>query len=329
MRHRSYSSFLRKLHKSAKDNGYLLRVMFELTYRCNFRCRHCYIPQSYFRYGELKTESIFSILDQLAEAGCFYLGFTGGEPFIREDIMDILWYAKRKGFEIIIHTNGSLIDKKRVDELSDIHPNKIDITIPAMSRHIFENITQASGSYEKVFRAISSLRDKGVGLGLKTCVLRENEVEIKKIQEFAASLGVMYRLGHVLFPCLDGSKEPYRYRAGQVMYAKRMVRDCAMDRHQETLFRCGVGVSQAAISPLGELKMCLMIQSPLYKIGESSLKDCWEKLKKMVKDIDINLDREYSCSGCNLKGYCRWCPARGWLENKRFITCTPDSQLRG
>ena len=88
---------------------------------------------------------IHRILDQLRDIGCFYLGFTGGEPFMRNDIMDILWYAKKSGFEVIIYSNGSLIDEKIADELADLRPNKVDITIPGMSKDVFEKISGDDG----------------------------------------------------------------------------------------------------------------------------------------------------------------------------------------
>ena len=127
MKTQSYNNFWQKIHQSARDKGFPLRVMFELTYRCNFHCQHCYVPQDYRdKKGELETREVFDILDQLKDIGCFYLGFTGGEPFVRGDIMDILWYAKRRGFEVIIYTNGSLIDERIACELADLRPNKVD-----------------------------------------------------------------------------------------------------------------------------------------------------------------------------------------------------------
>ena len=288
MKNQSYNTFWQGIHKSAKDKGFPLRVMFELTYRCNFFCRHCYVPLSYrekSERGELKTKDIFSILDQLKDIGCFYLGFTGGEPFIRQDIMDILGYAKRLGFEIIIYTNGSLIDKKIADELAYLAPNKVDITIPAMNENAFERISGVSGSRDKVFEAIDLLYKRGVKLGFKSCVLKENETQIRQIQDFADSLDALHRLDDMLSPRLDGSKEPYKYR-GKLkdssdvsdFRSKVTVRDnleeCDLINLNNTtnstdttdLFKCGVGRTQAAITPFGELKMCVMIDYPKYKI---------------------------------------------------------------
>ena len=345
MKAQSYNTFWQRIHQAAKTKAFPLRVMFELTYKCNFRCRHCYVPLSYRKKEELKTKEIFSILDQLVEIGCFYLGFTGGEPFMRKDIMDILWYAKRCGFEIIIYTNGSLIDKRMADGLSLLKPNKVDITIPAMSKGAFERITRMRDSHRKVFGAIDLLHKRGVNLGFKTCVLKENESEIKDIQDFAHSLGAFHRLDDMLSLRLDGSEEPYRYRgileqnsvAGNTYHAARnasrvsrstshVTRDtCYLVSDTRDLFRCGVGLSQGAITPLGELKMCLMIDYPKYKIlKQKSLEETWEKLKRTV--ASVKPDKDYKCDRCGLQPYCKWCPARAWLSNRSFTSCEPESR---
>lgn len=381
MKTQPYNTFWQKLHNRAREKGILLRVMFELTYRCNFYCKHCYLPASYRKKkGELKTKEVFSILDQLAAIGCFYLGFTGGEPFVRKDIMQILRYAKRRGFELIIYTNGSLIDEKAACRLAALRPNKVDITIPAMSEKALEKITLAPGSHKRIFKAIDLLYKNGVNLGFKTCVLKENEPEIKEIEDFAASLGALHRLDDMLSPRLDGSKEPYRYRGAlrNVPHAPRSTLHLSRNRSQVTetemvecdledcdvksadygvstidLFKCGVGRTQAAITPFGELKMCLMIDYPKYKIrcmsrvtgnalhvtGNTShvirrtsyenhqllnLKEAWEKLKDLVKNIKP--DKDYKCDECGLKPYCKWCPAKAWFYNGSFSSCEPESR---
>ena len=347
MKSQSYYNFWQRIHQAAKNNGSPLRVMFELTYRCNFRCRHCYVPQSYRKYNELKTKEVFSLLDQLKDIGCFYLGFTGGEPFIREDIIEILRYATKCGFEVIIYTNGSLINDKIASELRRLRPNKVDITIPAMSKDAFERISGVSGSRDRVFGAIDPLHKKGVNLGFKTCVLKENESQISEIRDFAASLGALHRLDDMFSPRLDGSKEPYKYRGrlGSLSSLYSLETDEERDLTNTTtvtkitsstklrelplthkLFKCGVGVSQAAITPLGELKMCLMIDYPKYNILKSSLKEVWEKLKELVENIKP--DENYQCDKCELEPYCKWCPARGWLEDRNFSSCEPESRRR-
>jgi len=343
MINRSYGNFWSRIHKLAKKKSFPLRLMFELTYRCNFHCRHCYVPQGYRKKRELKTKEVFLILDQLADIGCFYLGFTGGEPFMRKDILDIFRYARKKGFEIIIYTNGSLINKRIAHALGDISPNKIDITIPAMSKSAFEKIARARGSHRRVFEAIELLHKNRINLGFKSCVLKENESEIKDIQYFASSLGASHRLDDTLSPCLDGSKKPYEYRGKGELGALHASRhtphaDCESNDNGlkqvinsqplsvQNLFKCGAGLSQAAITPSGELKMCVMIDCFKYNILKSSLKDSWQKLREAASNIKPG--KGYQCNNCELLLYCKWCPGQGWLYDKNFLSCGPESYNR-
>lgn len=337
MKTHSYHKFSQDIHAKARKSGFPLRVMFELTYQCNFTCKHCYLPISYrHRKGELNTKEVFSILRQLAKMGCFYLGFTGGEPFMRRDIREILWYAKKCGFELIIYTNGYLIDEKMAEELSRLSLNKVDITLHAMTKKAFDRISGTPGAHDKVFNAIKYLNERKVSLGFKTCVLKENEAEISAIQEFAASLGAKHRLDDRLSRCLNGSAQPYKFR-GKLLN-NQIKAECGSAEEPNrraldsvNLFPCGVGMSQAAITPFGELKMCLMIDYPKYKIstvpiknGVGSLKECWERMKGLVSAIKP--DQHYKCHECNLEPYCKCCPAESWLYRRNFTSCDPQNK---
>lgn len=340
----NYSELWQKIHHEARQKGFPLRVMFELTYRCNFKCRHCYVPDSYkVRRREMSTKEVFSILDQLRDSGCLYLGFTGGEPFMRRDILDILHYAKKCGFEVIVYTNGSLINEKIARELGGMRLNKIDITIPAMSKKAFESISKMSGSHSRVFRAIKFLRGAGVPLGFKTCLLKENQSEIRDIERFSASLRALHRLDTTLNRRLDGSEEPFKYRGrlegissadgnhrfSPIKSTKPYFSETgatASALKSTELFPCGAGLSQAAITPQGKLKMCLMIDHPKLDLVRVPFKKSWSQLKKLTSSIKPGKD--YQCHLCHLKTYCKWCPAKSWLKKKSFTACDGEFRSR-
>ncbi|MBN2207062.1 MAG: radical SAM protein, partial [Candidatus Aminicenantes bacterium] len=86
-----------------------LRVPFSggiaLTNRCNLRCTHCYAREDDPAGRELGAPRWKSILDELKEAGCLYLLFTGGDPLVREDFADIYAYARRNGFLVTLFSN--------------------------------------------------------------------------------------------------------------------------------------------------------------------------------------------------------------------------------
>ncbi len=376
MRKELYADLWERLHCKAEQETFPLRVMFELTYECNFQCCHCYIPKSFrekYRKRQLKTKQVFRVIDELKEAGCLYLGFTGGEPFVRPDTMLILEYAKKQGFQVIIYTNGSLLNQEIVRKLAVINPNKVDITLPGVSKQVFESITGIPGSRGAVFKGISLLHKNKIALGFKTCLLKQNAEEISKIKEFSLSLNAQHRLDTLLCARLDGSIEPYEYRGELPVFKKSKIAikkkpvcegECASksknpaslftplekaaefirrslpykadgglmppsaytvrERSSLTGFTCGAGKSQAAITPAGGLKLCLMISHPVYDLLSMSFSKAWGKLKTFAGNIKP--DKSYSCLECGLKLYCKWCPARGWLYNGNFCACDPQTR---
>jgi radical SAM protein with 4Fe4S-binding SPASM domain len=330
----SYKTFWSRIHSNADKRSIPLRVMFELTYDCNFKCRHCYVPRAFqarYRKRQLKTKQVFRVLDQLKDSGSLYLGFTGGEPFKRADIFPILEYSRKLGFQVIIYTNGSFLDEKAVRKLALIRPNKVDITLPGISQSVFENITGVAGSHKAVFKAIELLHQKGIPLGFKSCFLEENAKEIKAIKRFATSMKAQHRLDTLLSCRLDGSPKPYQFRGelSSKMPLKAPLnsefKGCLKEnKDKDVLFFCGAGNSQAAITPAGELKLCLMISEPKYSILRSTFTKAWLQIQRKARGI--NRDKNYSCPSCFLQEYCSWCPARGWLYNKSFTSCDPQAR---
>lgn len=328
MKARAYADFYDSLRSSARARKQPLRVMFELTYRCNFRCGHCYIPRSYqkaYANKELSTPMVFNILKQLKKAGCFFLGFTGGEPMLRPDIFKILRRARELGFEVILYTNGSLIGERAADFFEAWNINKVDITLPGVSRPVFEKVTGASGSFKKVFKGLELLKKNRAHLGLKTCFVRANKSEWGRIRHFGESLRVPHRITTSLFPCLDGSKEPLRFMASDKPPGAQEPDDCFDLRRRRPrkadLFKCGVGRTQAAITPAGELKMCVSIDYPKIPILRTTLADAWARLTKMAASIEPN--GSYHCDVCRYQDHCYGCPATSWLYDKTFTSCPP------
>lgn len=88
-----YDAFVEQFYYEAEAKGVLFSGMWELTYRCNLDCCYCYVPRDYLRgkskEKEFTFEEICNIMDRLGEEGTLYLTFTGGEPLIRRDFLDI------------------------------------------------------------------------------------------------------------------------------------------------------------------------------------------------------------------------------------------------
>ncbi|MGH9373641.1 MAG: radical SAM protein, partial [Vicinamibacterales bacterium] len=128
----SYGEFSQTFHQRTMRQHLPLSGTIEITRRCPLTCVHCYnnLPMSDHAASgaELTYAEHCRILDQLADAGCLWLLFTGGEIFARRDFLDIYTYAKKRGFLITLFTNGTLITPRIADYLAEWRPFAIEIT---------------------------------------------------------------------------------------------------------------------------------------------------------------------------------------------------------
>jgi len=153
-----YEAIVRK----TLDKCIPFKVDWEITYRCNLRCAHCYQTGTSGDKAsgdkELTTEEIYSALDELADLACLYLTLTGGEILLRDDFFDIAKYARKKEFAIRLFTNGTLIDEKIADKIKILSPLSVEISLYGMDRLVHEDITKIPGSHEKTTNNRRSVR---------------------------------------------------------------------------------------------------------------------------------------------------------------------------
>ena len=352
-----YHKLQSRLLKKAGEKSFPVKAMFELTYRCNLRCRHCYMPShgasAHSRTNrnndqrELSTREVFIILDQLAAAGCLNLGFTGGEPFLRGDILDILEYAKSKGFNIILLTNGTLITPKKADSLKELGINKIDLSFHTINEGVFDWFVQVPNTYRKVLDAVELLRDRNIDVFLKVTAMTINKNDLVELRHLAVErFGAHFRWGPTVTPGWHGRKEnlKFRLRPDEISPIMKGLQDDTeiefgkLDTLEKRnrrrpkkkegserkidhkrLFRCGAGKTEVTINPYGEMKLCIDLLEPKYHILSGSFSEGWEMLSEYVKKIRPG--PSYECQECELVQHCSVCPANRWLECGDLSAC--------
>ncbi|MEE8076597.1 MAG: radical SAM protein, partial [Candidatus Binatia bacterium] len=147
------SEFFAKLENQASEQRIPVKATIELTYGCNLRCVHCFNP-THKAKGELSTQDFYRIIDQLAQKGCFVITFTGGEMFMRKDTFEILTYAKKKGFAVILFTNATLITPERADQIQALQPLRVEISIYGATPETYERVTQIPGSFGRFLKGV-------------------------------------------------------------------------------------------------------------------------------------------------------------------------------
>jgi MoaA/NifB/PqqE/SkfB family radical SAM enzyme len=172
---------------SIGNDRYPLSGTIELTPRCNINCVHCYINEAAgdetIKAKELTTSLWKEILDQMAEAGTFFLMITGGEPLLRPDFDEIFQYARWKGMIVTLFTNGTMLSQEKAQMLAEWNLDQMEISLYGGTKECYEAVTRTPGSFERCMTGIRNALDAGLNLALKTIVLKENLHELALMQE--------------------------------------------------------------------------------------------------------------------------------------------------
>ena len=307
-----------------KGRRYPLSGMFELNERCNLNCVHCYVNQPASsptaRARELTTEQVKDILDQLADAGCLYLTFTGGEPMLRPDFMELYLHARKRGIIASIFTNGTMLTPEIADGLADMRPQFIEITLYGATKETYEKVTRTPGSYERCLRGIELLRERGLPLFLKSSLLTINRHELSDMQAYADQLGLKFRFDGQLWPRLDDGEQPFEYRfspeelvaidledPARMEEVARVARELSLATGRgNNIYTCGAGFHSFYINAKGHLKPCGMVRYPTYNLKEMSFAEAWEQMGFIRT---LKRQKDSPCITCTIGALCQQCPA--------------------
>jgi len=329
----TYTDFSLIVHGRAQTTRVPVNGTIEVTNRCPLECKHCYnnLPMSDFvaRARELTLDDYKRLLDELADLGCLWLLFSGGEIFARRDFLDIYTHAKRKGFLITLFTNGTMITEKIADFLADMRPFTIEITLYGGTKETYEKLTGIPGSYDRCMRGIDLLLERKLPLKLKTVALSINKHEIPLMRQMAMDRGVEFTFDAMINPRIDCSASPLAVRLKpseiveldldnpeRVSEWRRLARDHRpapyVEGEARQNYECGGGINSFAIDPYGDLSICVLSHVDKYNIRDG-FREGWEQYLLSVRTREVT--RPTKCLGCGIKSMCGMCAANGELEN--------------
>jgi radical SAM protein with 4Fe4S-binding SPASM domain len=332
----SYGEFSQNLHQQALTSRIPLNGAIEVTYRCPLECRHCYnnLPMNdpEARRGELSYDEHCRILDEIGDAGCLWLLYTGGEIFARPDFLDIYTYAKKKGMLITLFTNGTLITPEVADHLAEWRPFRIETTLYGCTRETYESVTRIPGSFDRCMRGIRLLQERELPLALKSMVMSLNKHEIWDLKRFVErDFGCEFRFDAMLNARIDCTQGPLAVRLTpvevvelDVLDPKRMMeweRFCRQFNGpvhspdgDDEMYHCGAGINAFTIDPQGRMSICLLAYDDPYNLRAGSFREGWQDHLQRVRRRKIT--RTTRCRSCAIQAMCGMCPANGTLENQ-------------
>jgi len=156
-------------------------VVWNITRRCNLKCQHCYSDsKNRFYPGEVKTEEARRILEDLADYKIPVVLFSGGEPLLRPDILELVARARDLGIRPVLSTNGTLINQKTARELKKAGLAYAGVSLDGIGERndFFRGV---SGAYLRTLKGIRNSQDAGIKTGLRFTITRLNMGEIPGI----------------------------------------------------------------------------------------------------------------------------------------------------
>ena len=164
-------------------------VQFELTYKCNLRCKQCYNDSGIQKKPELSTNQWLNITEKLCKMGLFECVISGGEPLLHDGLFDIMNMLDDYQVKVILITNGWLLNADIVSKLSKYDFNWLQVSIDGAKSKTHDSIRGKSGSWERAIRGAKLVADEGLPLVIANVGMRSNLEELGELIDISGYLG--------------------------------------------------------------------------------------------------------------------------------------------
>lgn len=311
-------------------------ISWNITKRCNLKCRHCYLDASELEgRSELTTLEAKKVVDEMASLNHqSMLILTGGEPLLRDDCLEVAGYAARQGITVVLGTNGTLLDSGNVRRIVKSGVKGVGVSIDSSSPLYHDRFRGLPGAWQKTASGIDALSEQGVEFNIQLTVTKDNIDDIAQVIEYAIkkrarSVNIFFLVctgrGHDM---VDVTPEQYERVLSFLVEAARLYEDRIMVRARcaphflriahsadpdgplvkGATSGCIAGTGYMRITPEGYVTPCPYMPTLAGNIKETGLKQIWEEA-----DIFKTLrGKRYDgrCKECEYSEICGGCRAR-------------------
>ena len=292
-----------------------------LTNRCNFRCRHCFVEQKN-KTRELKTKQLFDIIDEAKKLEFKAVALTGGEPFLRKDIFDLIEYVVTNGFLLHLNTNGSLITKdvaNRIKKIEEKAVNKFgfDVSLNAITQETSKRFTNTD-KLDDTLNGINNLIAAGITPRIQTVLTRINYFEVFDILKYISKLGIP-RLHTIFFRPVGNARGvldlclTFEELNNIHIQLLKLSRELNVSISCELPYNLGIPIEvenidivgcyigeRTIIMPNGDMVPCYMIPDIVIgNIKNTNIDEALEKAKAIKNKRKVD-----ACKGCKYERTC-------------------------
>jgi heme b synthase len=332
-------------------------IAWELTRSCNLACVHCRASAEYGPYkGELSTQEVFRVMDEIASFSKPVIILTGGEPLLRADIFDLASYGTAKGFRMVMATNGTLFTEEIVQKMKTSGIQRISISIDGPTAETHDAFRKVKGSFEGSLRGIEMAKKGGIEFQINTTITQVNLHLIPDILRLAVDLGAVALHIFLLVPtgrgkelkdqgisALDYEKTlhwfyeqtdqvPLQLKATCAPHYYRILRQQAKkDGKKITPKKHGLdamtrgclgGISFCFISHVGQVQPCGYLELNCGNVREKSFQEIWAN-SEVFKNLRNTDGYQGKCGRCEYRKVCGGCRARAYELSGEYMAEEP------
>jgi SynChlorMet cassette radical SAM/SPASM protein ScmF len=318
-------------------------IYFYITNACNLRCAHCWLSRqsTTVRSMDLTTAEIRDVIDQALPLGLRSIKITGGEPFVRDDIVELVGHADRAGLAIRIESNATLLDEGTARALGQYERlRQVAVSLDGATPASHALLRGAEGAFDKAVQGIGHLVKYGIPVQVITCLHKGNIQEIEDVVALVVKMGA----GSVkINPIIQlGRGQEMAEQGGlldmdEVLALNRWVEGELRNRYEipihmsvplafqslATIRRYGLRscavMNLLGILPGGEMSICGIGEGygdlVFANVRQTPVKEAWETSPGLQRiRQEIAAWPSGLCLRCMVKRYCIWgyCRAEGY-----------------
>lgn len=311
-------------------------VSWNTTNACNMYCDHCYRDAGSKAEEELSTPEAKTMLNQIAKAGFKIMIFSGGEPLMRPDIVELVAHARRLGLRPVFGTNGTLLSVELAKQLKEAGAMGMGISLDSLEPKKHNNLRRYQNAWEEAVQGMRNCREAGLPFQIHTTVMDWNQPELEDLTDFAVAEGAVAHHFFFLVPtgrAVSIEEESLRAEAYEDVLTRIMKKQqsvnielkptcapqfirIAKQMGIETRFSrgCLAGTAYCIISPKGQVQPCAYLDITLGDVRETPFDEIWAD-NSVLKELRT-MDYKGGCGVCSYKKVCGGCRARAAYYNE-------------
>lgn len=271
-------------------------LQFEITYRCNLRCRMCYNASGALggfasKVRELTDEEWLAVAEEGCKMGILEAVISGGEPLLRRKLVfRLLDMFKQYGVQSHLVTNGWYVTPEIVHQLENYQFGFIQVSIDGHIPEVHDHIRQVKGSWERATRALHLLSSHGLPTRLAHTVVKINYKHLGAVIDLAIALGAKAiiigkalaqgtgnRNANEVLPGPDETEEFIRIFQEERKQKSRFIQiGMGMESAQQLLESYITPNRAVILRPNGDVRLGCVAPFSYGNVKEQSLKKIWE-----------------------------------------------------